>query len=63
MTVACLAFDLRTGRVTGASAGHNALLLVAPVENRAPFSPSSGMVAGLFPGRPFTESDHGDESG
>lgn len=55
VTMACLVFDLREGTVTGASAGHNALLLVGP-EGPRPVFPSSGMVAGLFPDRPFTSS-------
>ena len=54
VTVACLVIDLRTGRVTGASAGHNALLLVRPTGALQPVFPSSGMVAGLFPDRPIT---------
>jgi len=54
VTVACLVIDLRTGRITGASAGHNALLLVRPTGALQPVFPSSGMVAGLFPDRPIT---------
>ena len=52
VTVACLVIDLRTGRIAGASAGHNALLLVRPTGALQPVFPSSGMVAGLFPDRP-----------
>jgi sigma-B regulation protein RsbU (phosphoserine phosphatase) len=54
VTVACLVFELSTGRVTGASAGHNPLLLVRPSgETRAVFR-SSGMVAGMMAGRSYT---------
>jgi sigma-B regulation protein RsbU (phosphoserine phosphatase) len=50
VTMACLVFDLATGAVTGASAGHNPLLLVpAGAEPRFVF-PSSGIVLGLRPG-------------
>jgi sigma-B regulation protein RsbU (phosphoserine phosphatase) len=57
VTMACLVFDLRSGSVTGASAGHNALLLVAPGGEPRPVFPSSGMVAGLFGGRTFTSHE------
>jgi sigma-B regulation protein RsbU (phosphoserine phosphatase) len=54
VTMACLVFDLRSGRVTGASAGHNPLVLVpAAGEPREVFR-SSGMVIGLMPARTYT---------
>jgi len=56
VTMACLVFDLKAGTVTGASAGHNALLLAGPKGPPRPVFPSSGMVAGLFPDRPFAAS-------
>ncbi len=49
VTIACLLFDLPTGTVTAASAGHNPLVILKP--NQAPrfvFS-ASGAMAGLFP--------------
>jgi len=54
VTMACLAFDLRSGQVTGASAGHGPLLLLRADQSSRPVFPSTGMVAGLFPDRPFT---------
>jgi phosphoserine phosphatase RsbU/P len=54
VTVVCLIFNLKTGQVTGASAGHGPLLLVRPGQESRPVFPSTGMVAGLFPDRPFT---------
>jgi phosphoserine phosphatase RsbU/P len=54
VTVACLVFNLKSGQVTGASAGHGPLLLVRPGQESRPVFPSTGMVAGLFPDRPFT---------
>lgn len=54
VTVTCLIFNLKTGQVTGASAGHGPLLLVRPGQESRPVFPSTGMVAGLFPDRPFT---------
>jgi serine phosphatase RsbU (regulator of sigma subunit) len=54
VTMACLAFDLRSGQVTGASAGHGPLILLRADQTSRPVFPSTGMVAGLFPDRPFT---------
>jgi len=54
VTVACLVFDLRSGQVTGASAGHGPLVLLRADQTSRPVFPSTGMVAGLFPDRPFT---------
>ncbi|MFA6958953.1 MAG: SpoIIE family protein phosphatase [Thermoanaerobaculia bacterium] len=54
VTLAYLVIELSTGRVIGASAGHNPLLLVrASGETRAVFR-SSGMVAGMMSGRTYT---------
>jgi phosphoserine phosphatase RsbU/P len=54
VTMACLVFDLASGQVTAASAGHNALVL-AGADGTARFvCPSTGMVLGLFPDRPYT---------
>lgn len=54
VTMACLVFDLASGRVRGASAGHNPLLLVpAAGEPRFVFA-SSGMFLGTFPDRSYT---------
>ena len=50
VSLACLVFDLRKGRVTGASAGHNPVVLVSPGRTPRMVFPSSGMVAGMFPG-------------
>jgi sigma-B regulation protein RsbU (phosphoserine phosphatase) len=54
VTMSCLVFDLRSGKVTGASAGHNPLVLVSP--NAAPrfVLPCTGTVAGVFPGNEIT---------
>jgi phosphoserine phosphatase RsbU/P len=54
VTLACLAFDLRTGRVTSANAGHNSPVLARPGKPPRLVLPSTGMVAGLFPGIEFT---------
>jgi sigma-B regulation protein RsbU (phosphoserine phosphatase) len=54
VTMACLVFDLRSGQVTGASAGHGPLVLLRADQTSRPVFPSTGMVAGLFPDRPFT---------
>lgn len=49
VTLACLVFDLHTGRVTSANAGHNSAVLVRPGKPPRLVLPSTGMVAGLFP--------------
>jgi phosphoserine phosphatase RsbU/P len=54
VTLVCLAFDLRTGRVTSANAGHNSPVLARPGKPPRLVLPSTGMVAGLFPGIEFT---------
>jgi phosphoserine phosphatase RsbU/P len=50
VTMACLIFDLRSGRVSCANAGHNSPVLFGPGRPPRFVFPSSGMVAGLFPG-------------
>jgi phosphoserine phosphatase RsbU/P len=54
VTLVCLAFDLRTGRVTSANAGHNSPVLAGPGKPPRLVLPSTGMVAGLFPGIEFS---------
>jgi len=54
VTMACLVFDLRSGRVTGASAGHNPLVLVPAAGGPREVFRSSGMVIGLMPARTYT---------
>ncbi len=54
VTMACLVFDLRSGRVTGASAGHNPLVLVPAAGAPREVFRSSGMVIGLLPARTYT---------
>jgi phosphoserine phosphatase RsbU/P len=49
VTMACLVFDLRSGRVTCANAGHNALALVRAGAAPQFVFPATGMVAGVFP--------------
>ncbi len=49
VTMACLVFDARSGRVTGANAGHNPPVLLG-MDGQARFVfPASGTAAGLFP--------------
>ena len=50
VTLACLVFDLRSGRVTCASAGHPALVLLGPGRPPRFVFSSSGTVAGIMPG-------------
>ena len=53
VTMTCLVFDLASGRVTGASAGHNPLVLI-PASGQPRFVfPSSGMFLGSFPDRTY----------
>jgi phosphoserine phosphatase RsbU/P len=54
VTMACLVFDLRSGRVTGASAGHNPLVLIGSEGPPRFVFPCSGTIAGLFPETPYT---------
>jgi len=49
VTIACLVFDLRTGKVTAASAGHNPLVFIRPQEPPRFVFPATGTIAGLFP--------------
>ena len=57
VTMACLVFDLRSGRVRGASAGHNPLVLVPAAGEPRQLFRSSGMVIGLMPARTYTSED------
>jgi sigma-B regulation protein RsbU (phosphoserine phosphatase) len=50
VTLACLVIDLRAGTVKGASAGHPALVLLAPGRPPRFVFSSSGAVAGIIPG-------------
>lgn len=50
VTLACLVYDLRAGRVTHASAGHSPPVLLRAGQPPRYVFPSSGMVAGLMPG-------------
>lgn len=54
VTLACLVIDLRTHRITSASAGHNALVVVGPGREPRFVLRSTGMVLGLFPDQPYT---------
>jgi phosphoserine phosphatase RsbU/P len=49
VTVACLVFDLKSGEVTGASAGHNALVFIRPNQPPQFVFGASGTIAGVFP--------------
>jgi len=49
VTVACLVFDLPSGRVTGANAGHTPLVLVGSDGQPRFVFPSTGMIAGMLP--------------
>jgi sigma-B regulation protein RsbU (phosphoserine phosphatase) len=64
VTMACLVIDLPSGRVTGASAGHNPLVLVPAAGAPREVFRSSGMVIGLMPARTYgsesLELAHGD---
>jgi sigma-B regulation protein RsbU (phosphoserine phosphatase) len=54
VTLQCAAFDLRSGRVTVAGAGHHdAVVLSSKHAPRSAF-PSAGRVAALLPGNPIT---------
>ena len=50
VTMACLIYDLRSGQVTCANAGHNSMALFGPGKPPRFVFPSTGMVAGMFPG-------------
>lgn len=49
VTIACLVFDVPTGTVTAASAGHNPLVILRPHQTPQFAFPSSGVMAALFP--------------
>ena len=50
VTMGCLVYDLKSGRVTCANAGHNPVVLLRQGQPPQFVFPSTGMVAGLFPG-------------
>lgn len=53
VTLSCMVFDLPWGRVTSASAGHHAAVLLAPGKPPRLVFASSGPVAGLLPGSEY----------
>ena len=53
VTMACLVFDLKSGAVTGASAGHCAAVHLRPGQPPSFVFPSTGLVLGLMAGRPY----------
>ena len=63
VTMACLVIDLPSGRMTGASAGHNPLVLVPAAGPPRRVFPSSGTVLGLLPGRTYSSADLALEPG
>src|SRR5512135_499371 len=54
VTMGCLVYDLKSRRVTCANAGHNPTVLLRCGEPPRFVFPSTGMVAGLFPGNPIS---------
>jgi sigma-B regulation protein RsbU (phosphoserine phosphatase) len=54
VTMGCLVYDLKSQRVTCANAGHNPAVLLRRGEPPRFVFPSTGMVAGLFPGNPVS---------
>ena len=52
VTMACLVYDLQSGQITCANAGHNPMALFGPGKPPRFVFPSSSIVAGLFPGNP-----------
>jgi sigma-B regulation protein RsbU (phosphoserine phosphatase) len=54
VTMACLVLDARSGRVVGANAGHNPLVLLGPGKPPRFVFEASGTVAGIFPGNEIT---------
>ena len=63
VTMACLIYDLRSGQVTCANAGHNAMALFGPGKPPRFVFPSSGIVAGLFPGNDVRGEVNGPNAG
>ena len=55
VTMACLVYDLKSRRVTCANAGHNPVLYFGPGKPPRFVFPSTGMVAGLFPGNSVSD--------
>lgn len=49
VTIACLVFDLRSGKVTCANAGHNSLVLIKPQQPPQFVFSATGTIAGVFP--------------
>jgi phosphoserine phosphatase RsbU/P len=49
VTIACLVFDLRSGKVMCANAGHNSLVLIRPQQSPQFVFGASGTIAGVFP--------------
>jgi sigma-B regulation protein RsbU (phosphoserine phosphatase) len=54
VTLQCLVFDLESGRVSCAGAGHHELAIVSPGRKPRLACPSSGRPAGLMPVNPIT---------
>jgi sigma-B regulation protein RsbU (phosphoserine phosphatase) len=63
VTLCCAIFDMPAGRVTCASAGHHAALLLAPERSPRPVFSSSGPVLGLMPGAQFSNETLSFERG
>jgi phosphoserine phosphatase RsbU/P len=63
VTLCCAVFDLQTRRVTCASAGHHAAVLLAPGRPPRLVFSSSGPVLGLLPGAQFTSETLSFEPG
>lgn len=49
VTIACLVFDLRSGKVTCANAGHNSAVFIRPQQSPQFIFGASGTIAGVFP--------------
>ena len=63
VTMSCVVIDAATGRTTGASAGHHALLMV-PRHGAPQFVfPSSGKMLGLWPAQSFSVASRDLEAG
>ena len=63
VTMACVVIEVATGRTTGASAGHHALLMI-PRRGAPQFVfPSSGKMLGLWPAQSFSVESRDLEAG